>query len=244
MSIKRTLLLSLALLSAGFTSAAGAEGAALESAKAEAAKVEGATIQSATVEDAGVSQSSSNSDPVFIEQAGDVKNPAQQPLLDAISEQLQQSHFSRGHFEQRKFISVLPRPLLSTGQFTFRNDGSLEWQVIEPLQSLLVFNSEGIRQSQDGQLVWQLSGEQTATDMIRRVLNAALIADWRVLEDYFRLEASQQGEHWQLQLIPIDKLLLAVVTQVNLHGSTQLDTMTIFEANGDRTELAFSSYAP
>ena len=168
--------------------------------------------------------------------------------LQLISSQLQLADTLSGNFKQKKFISQLPQPLLSSGRFSLDRTGVLEWQLLQPVQSRLVFDNEGMRQTQNGELVMSIDGQGSGIAMVAKILPAALSADWPVLQQFFSLaivpisdETNEQPPvRWQLQLLPKEQLLKQVVSRVLLTGRSQVETIILFEANGDRTELAIT----
>jgi|GEM_PF-2141372 len=169
---------------------------------------------------------------------------ADDSLLNSISTQLMVEPHQQGRFEQRKYISVLPVPLLSTGQFQLKPENTLEWRIIQPLKSKLIFNDKGIEQDQNGQLIWQASNEQPGIAAIGRILKAVLNTDWPVLKTYFLIKGHRNEQHWSLLLTPIDAQLSHTLTQITLEGENRLYKMHITEANGDRTELDFYPLEP
>lgn len=163
----------------------------------------------------------------------------QQELLATISQLLKNTDKITGNFEQRKFISVLPQPLLSTGHFELDDETGLEWLIIKPIESRLVFDSQGIRQNQQGQTVWQVSNEQPGIAVIGLILRAILSADWETLTAYFSIEGTQDKQRWTLALTPKDPFLQQVVTHITLIGESNIETVNLFETSGDRTEIRF-----
>ncbi len=187
----------------------------------------------------------------------------QRTLLNAITAQVDIGESIAGLFEQRKFIAVLPQPLLSSGRFRMDKKSGLEWLVIEPLASRMVFDDEGIRQNQNGQEVWQISNDQPGVVIIGQVIQAALSFDWPSLESYFFIEGAINthiDEHmdghinkqitenndagknmrWTLTLTPRDQVLKEMIKRITLEGQNQLEKLVMFESANERTELAFT----
>lgn len=146
----------------------------------------------------------------------------------------------QGTFKQRKIISQLPNPLLSSGEFRFDQQDGLEWLVIEPISSRLRFDQDGVRQEQGGKAVWQMSADRPMVVMIGQVLGAVMATNWDVIEQYFSVEGSLKNLQWVLMLTPREAALAKVVPHIALRGERQLNSMTIFEQGGDRTEIDFS----
>ncbi|MBV1930659.1 MAG: outer membrane lipoprotein carrier protein LolA [Porticoccaceae bacterium] len=184
-------------------------------------------------------------------------------LLDAITAQVEIGESIAGLFEQRKFIAVLPQALLSSGRFHMDKKSGLEWLVIEPLASRMVFDDEGIRQNQNGQEVWQISNDQPGVVIIGQVIQAALSFDWPSLERYFFIDGAihtrmdeqiddhsneqvtennnaNKNKRWTLTLTPRDQVLKEMIERITLEGENQLEKLIMFESANERTELAFT----
>ncbi len=167
----------------------------------------------------------------------------QQAALKTISEQVNAGEVITGHFEQRKFISILPQPLFSKGHFQLNLDSGLAWSITEPLPSHMIVDDKGIRQSQNGQQLWQISNDRPSAAIIGQLIRAALSFDWPVINTHFAIDICSnqhpENQQWQLTLVPKDKILQQVIRRINLEGNRHLEALILFEANNDRTEIVF-----
>lgn len=144
-----------------------------------------------------------------------------------------------GSFQQKKYISVLPDALESHGRFTYDHDAGLMWETLAPISNRLVFDKQGIRQSMNGETVWEIDAQQPAVVTITQVISSVLAADWGTLREYFSIDGDMDAAGWQLQLNPRDEVLEQVVSSISVTGDRVLETMTLVESNGDRSEIAF-----
>lgn len=167
---------------------------------------------------------------------------AETPTLEDISQQLNISEDLRGEFVQRKYLSILPNPLQSRGNFAFHPGSGLLWETRQPLQSKLTFSAQGISQEQNGQITWLARADQPGVAVIGQIMTAILTRDWETLKEYFTLEASSDSNlsHWQLVLTPTQSTLAMVIQRIALSGDQHLRQMILFEHNGDRTEIDFT----
>ena len=179
------------------------------------------------------------------------KNHTTNALLSAIIEQVTISDKIEGSFEQRKYIHILPQPLLSKGVFQLDKKTELVWQINTPVSSRIVFDSAGIHQHQKGQAVWEISNDRPGVAMIGELMRAALSYDWPLLENYFFINGSinssisdvseTQGgkQQWALTLTPKETTLQKTIKHISLTGEQTLTSLTLFEVNNDRTEITF-----
>ncbi len=167
---------------------------------------------------------------------------SQSSSLEDIAEQIQPNTDISGQFTQKKYIQILPQPLISTGRFQLQQSGELNWEVIEPIHSRLIFSRDGISQQVDGQDTQTLISKQTATLVIGKILRAILANDWQTLQQYFTIDVTQSDENWQLQLSPKEAFMQKAIKKISLFGNKQLNEVIIYESNQDRTELSFQPH--
>lgn len=163
------------------------------------------------------------------------------PALDEITSQLQISETLAGEFVQRKFLSILPHPLQSSGRFAFQPDTGLEWETQQPLHSKLTFSTEGILQEQNGQQTWLARADQPGVAVIGQIMTAILTRDWDTLEEFFTLEVAptDTSGQWTLVMTPTQATLASVITRIELSGDQHLRQMILLELGGERTEINF-----
>lgn len=166
------------------------------------------------------------------------QNDAQ--VIAAISEHMQVADEVSGDFVQEKTIQILPQALRSTGSFSYSQSAGLEWVTHQPIASRLVFDAKGIRQDVNGKTVWEVDGQQPLVLTITRVMTSVLSLDWAALQNYFEVSAKIESGSWQLRLIPRDATLLQIIESMSVVGDTELQEMTLHEANGDNTLIKFT----
>lgn len=150
----------------------------------------------------------------------------------------QQNHVE-GKFEQIKNLSILPLPILSSGTFSFDQQSGLDWTVLNPVHSQMVLDDEGIRQIQNGKVVWALDSKQPAASHISTIIASVLAADWVSLSQHFILSVKENNKQWTISLLPKSQVLLSAISRIEMSGDEQLQRMKLFEANGDNTVIAF-----
>ncbi len=171
------------------------------------------------------------------------------PTLEQIASQLQSKPVQQGRFEQRKYLSILPKPLLSNGYFLFQshdqslndNHRQLVWQIESPLSSRLTFSKQGILQEQNGQQQWLARGDQPGVATLGDVMTALLTNDWIHLQRYFGIQVlpDSNPHTWQLQLRPREAPLAKMIERIEMSGDDQLRHIILWEAGDNRTEIDF-----
>jgi hypothetical protein len=131
-------------------------------------------------------------------------------------------------------------PIRSSGEFVFNQDSGLSWTVIKPVHSQMILDEQGIRQIQQGKVVWSLDASQPAATHISTIIASVLAADWQALNEHFSLSHTLQDKNWKIDLQPKSQVLLSAIKRIEMMGDLTLQTMTLFEANGDSTVIQFS----
>lgn len=151
-------------------------------------------------------------------------------VLDEISAQLVKTEITEGRFRQEKTITVLKKPLLSAGTFTYHQKHGVIWQTLTPVHSLLLVNQTHLVTAQ---------GEQTLPPAFGRVFTAMLGGNLGLLNEGFKISGTRSKGNWQLQLVPKDALVKKIIAGMRLQGGRELQQLEIREANGNSTRIAF-----
>ena len=158
----------------------------------------------------------------------------------------------RGRFIYKRFLSELPAPLQSTGEYIFVKDLGIVWHTQEPLDSEFVVTAAGTTQRDDGKVTLQANaGEQPAVRAVARILLALLTLDMQALRSTFDLFGNASSGKpssderadapWQIGLRPIAPAVAAIFRDATVSGTGQVETVVLRDANGDRTEIQFQN---
>jgi hypothetical protein len=155
--------------------------------------------------------------------------------LQQLSEQLAKPEVIHGQFIQEKHLRALPQPLISKGSFVLAKNHGLLWLLKTPLQQDYRISAKGIaRRDGNG---WQLLPNKSAGAEQNRLFLAVLQGDSSGLQRDFELALSGDAQQWKLTLTPRSVLLKQVFNQINIDGSTLVQTIELLETQGDSTVL-------
>jgi hypothetical protein len=147
----------------------------------------------------------------------------------------------KGSFEQTKKIRVIKKPLKSEGRFVLSKDRGVLWENTKPLVSTVRVRRDDIAEIKDGKTVILVSTkDQPQLRVIGTVLFAVFAADVEELKrhfDFSSVAVSTSG--WTAELRPKDAGVAQEVSRIELSGRGLLDSLTLFEADGDVTEIRF-----
>jgi hypothetical protein len=164
--------------------------------------------------------------------------------LAEIDRLLSDSHILRAGFEQERHMAVLANPLRSQGRLTYDSGKGVLWQVTQPFPVVVVLRANEILEWTDDSEPRRLDlGSNPVYMALASVFFSALAGTSQGLEEGFDIEASVDGETWDLILIPKDALLATAIKEVELHGGRYVESVRISEARGDETMIRFSDFS-
>ena len=139
-----------------------------------------------------------------------------------------------GQFKQRKFFRVLKHPIVSSGELYFDQQLGFLWQTQQPITSAILFKNDTLyAQSGQGELTKINAGSALA-----KVMSKAISGDLAALNSEFTI--SQAMSAACLSLVPRNQQQLKVIASIELCGNGQLESLSLFEASGNRTEITLS----
>lgn len=156
-------------------------------------------------------------------------------LLPQAAQAMRAAQVVRGQFVYRKFLTEVPAPLESSGEYLFVKSEGLVWHTQQPFESEFVITPQGMRQREAG------AGESPAMRTAARIFLSLLSLDIQALRGTFDLYGVRDGARWQLGLRPVGSAVAAVFREGVISGAAQVETVALQDANGDRTEIIFKN---
>ncbi|WP_345889176.1 outer membrane lipoprotein carrier protein LolA [Shewanella algae] len=169
---------------------------------------------------------------------------ATEQALQQLSTKMALSDSSRGQFKQVRWLRVLKQPLRSSGEFLFQRELGMLWQQQTPFGNLLLLKQgELIQQDSQGKLSVTKAdaGPAAVAEMLPRMMQSLLSGDIQALSQGFELYLlNDQAGHWQLGLKAKEQTMAALLPQMVLEGSQDLESLTLLAKNGDISQIFFS----
>ena len=175
--------------------------------------------------------------PVF---AGSTDESSLSNMLESISQKILSKEKIEGNFIQHKHIHLLPQPLLSTGYFSFDVNKELIWSTITPIKSEMVFDDNGVRQKQNGMVIWEADKNQPGISHLGEIVRAILGTDWSTLRSHFSIMGSIHENQWHLMLTPKNEAIKNNILGIALSGEQYLNAMKIMEKDDNHTDITFT----
>lgn len=151
---------------------------------------------------------------------------------------LAQAKEAKGKFTERKFLSVLNKPLESSGTLLFQAPDHLEKHTLTPkIESLVldqgVLTIDNKARNIKRTLVLQ---EYPAIWTFVESIRSTLAGDLPTLERFYKIELEGGAAHWQMLLLPIEPKIREVMREIRISGrGNWVDRIETVEPNGDRT---------
>lgn len=159
--------------------------------------------------------------------------------IDQLMQSLAKTKSGRATFVEKKYMSMLDRPLESSGELQFTAPDHLEKRTLKPSAERLVV--EG------GVLVFE-RGRQKHTVQLQEYpeiagfidsIRGTLAGDRQALERAFKLKLEGPAERWTLSLVPSDAKLANNIHLIRIAGTRDdVRSIEIIQTDGDRSVMS------
>lgn len=163
--------------------------------------------------------------------------------LEPVMRLLAARHHGEVSFIEQHFLSLLTRPVESSGELIYDAPDRLEKRTLEPRRESLVLENE-VLTVQRGQRsrVLPLKAYPQILPFVESI-RATLAGDQTALERVFNLEFSGNVQRWSLILVPRDTVLARSVTRIQIDGMRDaLQRIEIKQPDGDRSLLTLRAH--
>ena len=164
--------------------------------------------------------------------------------LDELQQRFTEQPVVRAHFEQVRTIKDMPQPLRSQGEMLIARDSGLLWDQKAPFPMTLLLDDKRMVQAINGQPPQTITADNNPQMFqFNHFLRALFQADRTVLEENFRIDFKDLGAgRWSLVLTPKTTPLDKIFATLDLGGATYLETISLNDKQGDRTDIALSRH--
>jgi hypothetical protein len=161
--------------------------------------------------------------------------------VEQLMQTLAQAKPNHASFVEKKYISILDKPVESSGELFFTAPDHLEKRTLLPKPESLIVNGDKLiveRGTKKYNLTLQSYPELAAfIDSIRGTLAGDLVS----LKSHFQVELEGSAKQWTLHLFPIDKKMQSMLNQIRIAGlNHQVGSIEINQADGDSSLMTIS----
>jgi outer membrane lipoprotein-sorting protein len=154
---------------------------------------------------------------------------------------------SQGKFVERKFLSVLNKPLESSGTISFQAPGHLEKHTLAPKVESLVLDQgmltiDSKTRNIKRTLVLQ---EYPAVWAFVESIRSTLAGDQATLEHFYKIKLEGNETKWHMQLLPLEQKTREMVREIVISGrGNRVASIEMRESNGDHSTMTVVEEAP
>jgi hypothetical protein len=169
-------------------------------------------------------------------------SPAASSDLDRVMSALAQRKHGHVTFVEEKYLSMLDKPVKSSGELLYEAPDRLEQRTLSPKRETLVLQN-GVVTVDRGRRHYVLDLRQYPQIVpFIESIRATLAGDRAALERVFRLSFSGTFDTWTLTLVPLDEKLAHTIRQIDIDGTqAAVHKVQIQEADGDRSVLSIGA---
>ena len=144
----------------------------------------------------------------------------------------------KAKFVEKKYISLLDKPVVSTGEMSYTAPDRLEKRTLTPKPETLLLDKEMLSIEREKQkLTINLSNQPEALAFIDSI-RGTLTGNRAALEKNYLLHLSGTHEKWVLTLLPSEQKIAALVQRIVVTGSkNQIRSIEYLQADGDRSVM-------
>jgi hypothetical protein len=154
---------------------------------------------------------------------------------------------SRGRFVESKTLSVLNRPLESSGTLLFQAPGHLEKRTRLPREETLVLDQGVLTIDSPARNVQRtlVLLEYPAIWAIVESVRSTLAGDLPTLERFYTVELKGDAARWTMRLLPLERRTREVIREIRIMGrGHHIDSIETRESNGDHALMKIVEVAP
>ena len=152
---------------------------------------------------------------------------------------LGESKSGKALFVEKKYISIIDKPIESSGELSFTAPDRLEKHTLKPKAETLLLEGDKLTVDQPGKrhLTVDLQERPEVAAFVESI-RGTLSGDRSALEKFYTLELTGTAEEWKLVLIPRLEQMLKVISRIQI-GGTHADVKKIdfYQGDGDRSEM-------
>lgn len=167
--------------------------------------------------------------------------------VQALMQNLSSVQSSQGKFTESKFLSMLNRPIESSGTLSFHAPGHLEKHTLTPKVESLVLD-EGVltidsrTRNIKRTLVLQ---EYPAVWAIVESIRSTLAGDLPTLQRFYKIRLEGDAAQWKMTLLPVERQTREVIREIRIAGKgSRILSIETFESNGDHALMKVAQDTP
>jgi hypothetical protein len=166
---------------------------------------------------------------------------SQSHSLDKISQALQHDGILTASFSQKKTITGLPNPLVSTGTVIVQKSKGIVWKIKTPFPVTLLLNQQGIFQI-EGTKKTSLAGGQSRDKHLLNILSKVLNGNFNTITEFkVNILELTEDNHWKIDLLA-QGAIAKFILKIQLEGDQFIRQISVQRANKDRDVITLTQH--
>ena len=156
-------------------------------------------------------------------------------LMDGLAQQ----KGGTAKFVEQKFLAVLDKPLVATGEMTYSAPDRLEKNTLTPKPERLTLDKDVLTLERDKQkFSINLANQPEALAFVDSI-RGTLAGNRAALEKNYALHLSGTAEKWVLTMLPREQKIATLILRITVTGARQqMRSIEYLQADGDRSLLS------
>lgn len=167
--------------------------------------------------------------------------------MQLLMQHMAQVKEAKATFVEDKFLSVLERPLKSSGTLFFQAPGHLEKHTLTPRVESLVLDQGVLTIDSKARNIKRtlVLQEYPAIWAIVESIRSTLAGDLPTLQRFYQIELEGDAARWKIKLLPLEQKTRDVISEIRLLGhGNWIDSIETMDANGDHSQMKMVEDTP
>jgi Outer membrane lipoprotein carrier protein LolA-like len=151
---------------------------------------------------------------------------------------------AEARFTERRTMSILKKPLDSSGVLRYTAPDRLEKHTLQPADEMLLVERDQITLERAGRKRVLALGDYPALWALVESMRGTLAGDAATLTRFYEARLDGSEARWVLTLVPREPRMSELVATIRLTGrNARIEEIDIFETGGDRTSMTIDERA-
>lgn len=161
------------------------------------------------------------------------------PDLGQLMAELAAHKGGRARFVEKRYLAVLDKPVVATGEMTYAPPDYLEKRTLTPRPETVVLDKDTLSLERDKRKFSINLARQPEAMAFIDSIRGTLTGNRSALEKNYALYLSGTLDKWVLTLLPSEQKIAALVHKITIGGSRgQVYSIEYLQADGDRSVLS------
>ena len=159
--------------------------------------------------------------------------------VDQLMTELAQQPGGRARFVEKRYLALLDKPVLASGDMVYSPPDRLEKRTLLPKPETLVLDKNTLTMERDKRRLSVNLGSRPEAQAFVESIRSTLSGNRAALERHYALQLQGSSAQWTLVLVPTEPGIAALLQRITVTGSKgQVRLIEYLLSDGDRSEFA------